>query len=56
MNTAATATANMTTPVDLTSSLRGGQVTFFISMRTSRRKVRRRPTGLVLTAPRGAAA
>ena len=29
-------------------------MTFFISIRTSRKKVRIRPVGLVLTAPRGA--
>ena len=35
------------------SSLRGGQVTLLISMRTSRRKVRMRPCGFAATVPRG---
>src|SRR5512139_572680 len=46
-------TATMTTPVEVMSSLRGGQVTLLISMRTSRRKVRTRPWGLAVTVPRG---
>ena len=54
MYTAAMTTAMMTTPVACSSSLRGGQVTLLISIWTSRRNVRMRPWGLVLTVPRGA--
>ena len=46
--------AMITTPVACSSSLRGGQVTLVISIRTSRKNSRVRPTGLTLTVPLGA--